>query len=541
MTSAAPERRGRAVARRLRVRGWLRTLSPLHTGAAGQGPAGLLTVAVDGLGRPYVPGTGLAGALRAVAARLPGVDEEHLRDLWGWMEPKGQEGSVSRLLVRDALLAEGTGLDEDGIPDRTLEATRLDSRLSVGIDRVTGAAAHGFLHGRVVVPRGTYLRLEMDLESAADAAAGGQAAADAEHLRLLLRALRHGQVRLGAAKTRGLGRVELLTGQTVVDEHDLTTPAGLVAALGHGGPVTGWDLAGEDGALSGGPPLEQFTVRVDWHPTAPLMVRSAVDGVLADAIPYTSATRPGKVALCLPGSALKGRLRAQAERIERTVRQVDVPSSADGDPVERSAAFRRQLDELAAVRALFGAAPAARNAQHADRRGAGALTVDDCFSDAALPETLWQVLFGGPGGEQEADADTALESLSDHGFARADHVAIDRWTGGAAEGRLFSVLEPHGITWEPLTLTIDQARLDAHGETGAAATALLLLVLRDLTAGRIPLGWGTNRGMGNITVDAVTLTLPGHDDPVALQEYLAGPEAADLTEQWCRYLDGSPA
>lgn len=549
------DHRGRAVTRRLRVRGWLRTLSPLHIGGAGQGPARLLAIATDGLGRPYVPGTSLAGALRAAAVRTLGPDSEEMRSLWGWMKPGKQDGAVSRFIVRDALLTADTAVDEHGMPLVPLDPARLETRFSAGIDRVTGTAAHGFLHGRIVVPRGTFLRLEADIESQP-----GTAGTDAEHLRFLLRSLRHGQIRLGAARTRGLGRVELVTDQTSVHDQDLASPAGLVAALGHSATGPGWDLDQELGAEP--PPGPWLTVRVDWRPAAPLMVRAAADGIDIKSLPFTSAISPGQVALVLPGSALKGRLRAQAERIERTLLGLDDPAScADhDDEVRRSTAFRRQLDQLPAVRALFGAAPAPAagstgQSPAPDHHGAAAVTVDDCFATSSVPQALWDTLLGiTPGTEPHAadtdtdtdtddDADAGhgagpLEWLAGHGFTRADHVAVDRWTGGAAEGRLFSVLEPTGTSWEPLTLTVDPARLDAHGSlVGPAAMALLLLVLRDLAEGRIPLGWGTNRGMGDITVDAITLTLPDRAAPVSLDEYLAGPEAADLTAQWCRYLD----
>ena len=29
-------------------------------------------------------------------------------------------------------------------------------------------------------------------------------------------------------------------------------------------------------------------------------------------------------------------------------------------------------------------------------------------------------------------------------------MTVDRWTGGAAESFLYTVLEPHGVAWEPL-------------------------------------------------------------------------------------------
>jgi hypothetical protein len=74
---------------------------------------------------------------------------------------------------------------------------------------------------------------------------------------------------------------------------------------------------------------------------------------------------------------------------------------------------------------------------------------------------------------------------------------------------LFSVLEPHAsdAAWEPLVLTLDLHQLNDHRKL--PALALLLLVLRDLSDGWIPIGFGGNRGLGSIRV--TSLTVQGHD------------------------------
>ncbi|KWX00145.1 hypothetical protein TH66_14625 [Carbonactinospora thermoautotrophica] len=539
-------RPGRPMLARLRVRGWLQVRTPLHVGGAERDPNGDLQVAVNGRGQPYVPGTSLAGALRAFAEgdRPPA---ERLDSPWGYVMPGTQKGTASRVVVQDALITNTPSLGKDGLPDDVLDPAQLETRVSVGVDRVSGTAAHGFLHGRLVVPRGAYLRLELDVESTPD-----DLGEDRVWLGRLLGALAEGRVRLGAAKTRGLGRVELLTEALQIHEQRFDNRAGLLAAL-HGDGGQAWTLTDlrpdQDQAVR-----QALGIEIGWRPAAPVMVRSAVDGVAVDAVPLTSATSPTQVAPVLPGSALKGRLRAQAERIERTVRALDAPTAGDeAGPAERSAAFRRQLDQLAAVRALFGAAPAPRArdttsnpASEEDSRGVGAVAVDDCFATSSIPAEVWNAVYCVPGDDPQAAGEPqgldpgAREELARYGLEQADHVAIDRWTGGAAEGRLYSVLEPHGLAWEPITLTVDLDRLARHRDVSAdAALALLLLVLRDLKAGRVPLGYATNRGLGDITVDAVTLTFPDQRGQVELDEFLASPEADRLTGAWCAYIDGS--
>jgi CRISPR/Cas system CSM-associated protein Csm3 (group 7 of RAMP superfamily) len=555
---------------RLRVAGWLRTLSPLHVGGAGQDPNAPLAVAVDGRQRLYVPGSGLAGALRSLAHADPaagdGPRDAAANRRWGWAQEKGQGGAVSRIVVRDALVASGPALDEDGLPAAPLDPARLELRTSVGIDRRHGTAAQGFLFTRTVVPGGAWLRLELDLHTTADGIAE-----DRGYLCRLLDLLADGRLRLGAAVTRGLGRTRLAVEDTRVREERLDSPQGLLAVLGGTGagePVEGWCRAHRQAPA--GPPRQQVTVQVVWRPAAPVMVRSGIDGLAVDTLPLTTAAGDGTVALVLPGTALKGALRARAEHIERTARgeSGDAPAPADdgsgsgsgsGSDAELSAAFRAQLDQLPAIRALFGSAPRGRGDGD---RGRGALTVDDCQAEAAIPADLWTRAHQpdadrrpppapgahGPDGPDGQGA-SALELLRAYGLERADHVAIDRWTGGAADGLLYGVLEPHGLAWQPITLTLDLARLAAaqaeDPDRADAALALLLLVLRDLKAGRLPLGGAVNRGMGEVAVEQVLLTFPedepgGAYEPVELDAFLSGARAPHLTRAWCAYLDGTP-
>ncbi|WP_405526731.1 RAMP superfamily CRISPR-associated protein [Streptomyces canus] len=545
---------------RLRVAGWLRTLSPLHVGGAGQDPNAPLAVAVDGRERLYVPGSSLAGALRSLMHADPaggdGPRDEAANRRWGWAQEKGPGGTVSRIVVRDSPVATGPDLDSDGLPAVPLDAVRLEMRTSVGIDRRHGTAAQGFLFTRSVIPQGAWLRLELDVHTSAQSA--GQ---DRAYLARLLTLLADGHLRLGGAVTRGLGRTRLAAEDTHVREEHFDSPQGLFAALrgdGAHSPVEQWRHTHAPTATVA--PRRQVAVQVVWRQAAPVMVRSGTDGLTVDTLPLATAVQDDAVTLVLPGTALKGALRSRAEHIERTARGADGdapaadPSSA-GNDAEHSAAFRAQLDQLPAIRALFGSAP---RRQGDGDRGRGALIVDDCHAEVTIPADLWDQAHQpgadrrpsqAPGtGTPPGDGASALERLREHGLERADHVAIDRWTGGAAEGLLYSVLEPHGLSWQPITLTLDLRRLTSAPTADAvqadAALALLLLVLRDLKAGRLPLGGATNRGMGDVAVEQILLTFPedepGHSgEPVELDALLRGERAQHLTRAWCAYLDGT--
>ncbi|MBU7600229.1 hypothetical protein JGS22_021990 [Streptomyces sp. P38-E01] len=541
---------------RLRVAGWLRTQSALHIGDSGRDPNATLATAVDGRGRLCVPGSSLAGALRSLLHADPaggdGPRDEAANHRWGWAEQGGQDGAVSRIVVGDALVAAGPELDGEGLPARPLSPARLESRTSVGIDRRHGAAAQGILFTRSVIPRGVWLRLELDLRS--DARNAGD---DSAYLARLLALLAAGQLRLGAAVTRGLGRTRLAADRTTVHTEQLDSPRGLFAVLrGDSEHHTADRWIRDHGTETPQAAARHLEIRVSWRPLAPVMVRSGVDGLTVDTLPLTTAGPGGPgddgetVTLVLPGTSLKGALRSRAEHIERTARGTDAPAAdteATRHDTSGSAAFREQLDQLPAVRALFGSAPRHKG----DRgRGRGALLVDDCHAESEIPAELWDLA-------HQPDAAAALVRLREYGLERADHVAIDRWTGGAADGLLYSVLEPHGLTWSPITLTVDLRRLAGHAaahatttgpETGQpevpdAALALLLLVLRDLKAGRLPLGGSTHRGMGDVAVDEILLTFPDDDPsggtPVELDAFLLGEETGRLTDAWSTYLDGA--
>ncbi|ONH32370.1 MULTISPECIES: RAMP superfamily CRISPR-associated protein [Protofrankia] len=632
------ERAGRAMVRRLRVRGWLRLETPLHVGGVGDDPSIDLALAVDGLSRLYVPGTSLAGALRAFAGRSI-ADRLVLDGIWGNVPQNSirangsrqnsdngssgsggsDDGSTSRIVVHDGLVTTGTDLDSPFPP------SRVEARTGIGIDRVLGTVAEGFLYGRAVLPRGAYLRLGIDLESPYPERDADSATA---MLGTLLLALAGGRVRLGAARTRGLGSV-VLAGEPEIVEQRFDSMDGLLSALGlppatettgtagtaAGTALTPADLGGRD------PDADLLRVTIAWRPTSPVMVRSAVDGLSIDALPLVSGVGGDEVALVLPGSSIKGALRSHAERIERTARARDAahPLNVPAGP-RRSARFREQLDDLAAVNALFGSAGTAASGTEygygggngngndggdgrAARapRGVGALGADDCYSKPAIPADLWRALNGAhvTGLSEPSDSgptrswDKARaqvppevrKRLRKLGMDQADHVAIDRWTGGAADKRLYSTLEPHHVAWQDLRLTVDLRRLNRFdtasagfgnqadsgdpadsgnqvstaGESDGSGTergndagsdgdgdglarpalALLLLVLRDLRAGRLRLGHGVNRGHGDIAVESVRISgFPGLPDTERdFDDLLREPAVAAYTRSWQDYLD----
>jgi len=474
----------RKISHRLELKGVLVALSPLHIGGAEEGLVSDMPLAIDGLGRPYLPGTSLGGAIRA---HCRATDEDIQRRCqssagsdkswadrhkfrWGFAE-RNDQGSASQVVVDDAP-ARGAPLAELWHGN--------------GIDRRTGGAFEGIKYDREVLPQGSAFDFRLALEVC-------QGQDPDEHrgfLAWLAQELESGRVTLGAAGTRGLGRVKLI--DTCCRESDWGSPEGILAWVQGPGRdcQSSWkELLPRYAA----PQPERVRIEIHWHPKGPLMSKAARDGLVPDGLPFVSRRTDGRLALALPGAGIKGAWRSHAERIVRTVlglnadaenhhEQVDVPIAAD----------------------LFGRARPQDTKKGAgaprsdDKRLKGRLGFDTCYADLALPETEWDRLErtedlwqGRPGPERP--------------MSLAMHVAVDRWTGGAADSLLFSAVEPAAsVRWEPLALTFD-ASADPAGERPLAELALLWLALRDFCAGRIPLGYGVNRGYGDLEVTGVRI------------------------------------
>jgi CRISPR/Cas system CSM-associated protein Csm3 (group 7 of RAMP superfamily) len=451
----------RKLTQRIKVKGVLITQSPIHVGGISLDPTIDLALAVDGQGRYYIPGTSLAGALRQWMSGNLG--DAQTQSLWGYQEK--DKGHASFISIEDAYF------DRPGV----------EIRDGVGINRQSGAAADGKKFDRAVIPKGVRCSFAMSVEIAAEGDFS-------DALDDLLNTLCAGNIRLGAAKTRGLGRVKLEDCQKLAQT--LNTKVGMLQALRE-------TIDSSYQPYTPKPPRQtaQLQIAITWKPIGAVMVKDAIEGNAVDAIPLTSADGEN-LALVIPGSSIKGALRSQAERIVRTVMNTSVATDDK---------FLEQV-KVPIVENLFGAAAD----QNRQKLGQGALFVDDCYSHNRMTNAAWQQVIQAtrkdknPNTQQsynpEGELITALNKAGLPSVQQAVHVAIDRWTGGAAEHMLYSNLEPFGINWHQIELTVN---LDRLAEMKLPAIALLLLVLRDLYRQKIPLGYGVNRGMGAIEIEKI--------------------------------------
>jgi CRISPR/Cas system CSM-associated protein Csm3 (group 7 of RAMP superfamily) len=234
-------------------------------------------------------------------------------------------------------------------------------------------------------------------------------------------------------------------------------------------------------------------------------------------LPLTGAVSDQRLGLVLPGSSIKGALRSHAERIMRTllgqtcvaeddlldqvkVPIVDILFGAARESEKRHGSGGSDAGDSAKATVserLFGVKP-----------GAGCLLFSDCYSKTSFDASQWESLV--QAGDQNA-VNNAIDSLecSPAEFQQAYHVAVDRWTNAVKEGALYTVLEPHGVEWQPIEMVLSLWRVSNCKKAQEAVQALLLLTLRDLSRGVIPLGFGVNRGMGDVNVNSIEVSGEG--------------------------------
>lgn len=406
--------------------------TPVHVGGSGPDSVTDLPLATDGQGRLMIPGSSWAGVLRALTRQHLTEDVD---DLFGHQDVNGSEddGHASRLFLADTQIG----------PD-----VRPELRTGVAIDRRTGAASDRLVFDRFVLPVGTGLVLRLRHE--------GPRTDAPRQLVALVRAL---GLRLGAASSRGLGR--LTCTQASVRTVDLGSRASLLGTLA--------DPDVEPELVEAAPDVDELVPRIEltWRALRPVVVGGPSPGESADLVPLLTRAADGSgLVPVLPGSSVKGVLRAAVERVLCTILDRDDAAA-----------------ECPGFEVLFGSVGRA-----------GALSVPDTGALVEpVPEQDWLGYLGG--------------KPTSAGWARErTHVAIDRWTGGAAESRLFTVQETEGVAWAPIRLELDPHRLAAVPAGHRKAAVLMLGVAVGLLQdGWVGVGHGTTRGLGEIMVTGVQL------------------------------------
>ena len=531
--------------------------SELHIGGVDEvperdGEGTVIRFCRNGLKEPTIPGRSIRGAVRAACD----VARQALEEAG---DPVTQDGGVFSKASWVSLWGDDTDYTGKSLLDRRLRSddslpirqsaltfhavsfpeykdsdsgeSPLPRRHGVGIDRTTGAASDGALYEHEFLPRGTRFTIRITAEGRDDEkmrreqSDGIPEPASSESVKKLLEfivdVLTSGAICLGGRTGSGQGTIQVIepklrrTGGTT-DTGTPTEPADVLDAL------IGEDAEGTSLPLElGGWSLEE-PARVTitwWSPTGIFVAedeeltkqRKAAkeaenkekginEEVHEVVYPLRDPSEEWENAqLLIPGTSIRGALRSRASRIARTVLAArdELSTFASHDLHEQIAA------EPNLVRYMFGST-----------EYRGAVTVHDCLSTKRGKRI------------------------------EVTHNAIDRWTGGVIDGGLFTEAVYLGTKWEPIRIDIDLRQLlnnieaekgpedreqskPTHADYAHAAYVLLGLVLAELSAGTLPLGSRSTRGLGQVVVSSIDIRGCTRDDVVIPAKTLSGGEALE--------------
>ena len=514
----------------------------------------------NGLKEPTIPGRSIRGAVRAACD----VARQALEEAG---DPATQDGGVFSKATWVSLWGDDTDYTGKSLLDRRLRSddslpirqsaltfhavsfpqykdsdpgeSPLPRRHGVGIDRTTGAASDGALYEHEFLPRGTAFDIRItaegrDGEQKEDndkepqnnkQSEGIPGPASSKSVKKLLEfivdVLDSGAICLGGRTGSGQGQIRViepklrrLSGTT--NAGALTTPADILNAL------IGQDMEGTalPLKLDGWTLEEPARITIDWWSPTGIFVaedekltkqrkaqkeaenrKKGIDEEVHEVVyPLRDPSEEWENAqLLIPGTSIRGALRSRASRIARTVLAAkDELSTFTSHDLHEQIAAEPNL-----VRYMFGST-----------KYRGALTVHDCLS---------------------TDPGKCIE---------VTHNAIDRWTGGVIDGGLFTEAVYLGTHWEPITIDINLRQLlnnieaekgpedreqskPTHADYAHAAYVLLGLVLAELSAGTLPLGSRSTRGLGQVVVSSIDVRGCTRDDVVIPAKTLSGGEALE--------------
>ena len=524
----------------------------------------------NGLDEPTIPGRSIRGAVRAACdvarqaleeAGDPATQDggafskENWISLWGddtdytgkSANDRGLPSDASLPIRKSALTFHAVSFPQ--YKDSDSGESPLPRRHGVGIDRTTGAASDGALYEHEFLPRGTRFTIRITAEGRdgekmrREQSDGIPEPASSESVKKILEfivdVLTSGAICLGGRTGSGQGTIQVIepklrrTAKTT-DAGTPAEPADVLDAL------IGEDAEGTPIPLElGGWSLEEpARITIDWWSPTGIFVaeddeltkqrktakedenkEKGINEEVHEVIyPLRDPSEEWENAqLLIPGTSIRGALRSRASRIARTVLAAknELSTFASHDLHEQIAA------EPNLVRYMFGST-----------EYRGAVTVHDCLSTKRGKRI------------------------------EVTHNAIDRWTGGVIDGGLFTEAVYLGTKWQPITIDIDlrqllnnieaekgeakskpkkaktketeqddqresQQREHVYAPYARAAYVLLGLVLAELSAGTLPLGSRSTRGLGQVVISLIDVRGCTRDGVVIPAKTLSGGEALE--------------
>lgn len=459
MNGKAQWANSRKITERIYISGEMILETPTGLGggdAEGATDMGLLYDPVEN--RPLLTGASIAGALR-----------NFLREYekgFGWKEKSGdEEKSRAEALFghlddsvadkRASVLSWLAVDDALGVPPA--KGDPMEIRDGVTINPKTRTAdvdkrGKGKLYDIELLAAGTTFDLHFELWLTEDNRE------NLESLVIALKGLEEGKIGLGRRKRRGYGQCSI--SGWYIQRYDMTTVEGLLGWLNHTQGegdfhATVFDIIDSPPAIDSR--RESFTLDATFKLKTSLLIRSASgSGDGADSV-HLRSWRDGKPRPILSGTSLAGVIRARALRIAKTMMTDE-----------------HQAEDF--VNRMFG-----RRVQGHDDKPTGSRVV--------VHETLVE------------------NGVTDRVQSR---VKIDRFTGGAYPQALFSQQPVFGASKTPARINIRLAlrkNVDVPDNVFEAEIGLLLLVLKDLWTGDLPIGGESSVGRGRLQGEGATLCL----------------------------------
>lgn len=521
---------------------------PLHVGTGEWSDECDLPILRDHRGLPLIEGSSLVGVLRAGVEGLAqslGYDEGDIQTLFGSRDAEKAAASALRVacshLIGPEWLIKGR-----------------DLRDSVGIDRKRGAAHRGALFTWETLPPGS----EFFLYAYADIPDNEVGQRYLKLLSLMLDALASGRITIGGKSSVGMGIVKL-GDDTTIHTVDFSNTDILKEFISRTTPF--WAPASNRGSTlqefcnsqvpsivttsKNGP----FPTRCVIHYTVTvkdfLLVRSGYPypmriedwgiprrsggaeerfldaqpvliSIHGEGAPYWEENsslgeeQRGKMAAWLsrrvyiPGTSVRGVIRSRAERVLRTLPAAKFPGQheriAACDLFDKTGLYRACSDRVQTLEKM-NQPP----------------TVEQLVDQVCLGCRLF--------GYQYARGRCQFSNLypEDSGAIRfkfLDHVAIDRFTGGAAEERKFDALVISAGTFRG-TITLHRPE--------SWQLALLGHVFKDLYDEDLPLGHATHRGYGRVQGVIQKIIWEGREgEDIAVYFTKLGRRIPDLPDTW---------
>lgn len=402
----------------------------------------------------------LEGKPLLTGASLAGALRNYLR------EYERGYGAVSGGLADDLFgkIAGRTSMQSWLMVDDALgDSPGTELRDGVAIDPRTRTAEKGKKYDIELLQAGTTFPLSFELLLTED----NKNLLDA--LALALHGLESGEIGLGQRKRRGFGQCRVESWR--VRRFDLTTPKGMVGWLSNDRAdetqIEVTDGQGIMQLLGVKSPVDdrrrRFTMEVACTLASSLLIRSGSGAADAPDMVHLTSRRNGKDAPVLSGTSLAGAVRARAFRIANTLWPND----------------REQAEYV--VNAMFG-----RRIEGQEDKPSGSLVLT---------------------------RETELAHTRDLVQSR---VKIDRFTGGSFPTALFTQQPAFGGEQATVKLHITLHRPED------AQIGLLLLVVKDLWTGDLPLGGESSVGRGRLQGRHATLTLGELGKPTTWQIEQAG-------------------